>query len=154
MSEPTDAGQDSGQASPVPEQPEAVTAPVSPAEPEAAPEVTPETEATPDAATQSSEETPIDETPTSETAQPETELVAAPVKPTVGRIVHYVAFDGTILAAIVIAVPHDDYAVSLALFSNMPNVADNTNFALSFMSEVMGDFTQNQPGTWHWPPRV
>lgn len=67
-----------------------------------------------------------------------------------GRIVHYVAYNGRNLAAIVIGVWDQKHGtVNLAVFSDMPNVAGLINFGLQFHREV--EYSEEHlPGTWHW----
>ena len=73
------------------------------------------------------------------------------MKPTVGRIVHYVSygtpgreFTPQCRAAIVTQV-HASGALALAVLN--PG-------GLFFNISVMGDQTENQGGTWHWPERT
>lgn len=74
---------------------------------------------------------------------------------TVGRIVHYTAYNGTCLAAIVTAVDTDAENVDLVVFTSMPNVAGNKNGGVQFHFDVAGGpEAGKQPGTWHWPERV
>ena len=72
-------------------------------------------------------------------------------KPSVGRIVHYVSygtpggeFGRECRAAIVTAV-NVDGTIGLAVLN--PTGA-------YFNQSVMGDATENQGGTWHWPERA
>jgi len=72
-------------------------------------------------------------------------------KPTVGRIVHYVSygtpkgeFTSQHRAAIVTQV-NADGTLSLAVLNPT---------GLFFDLAVMGDDTENQGGTWHWPEIV
>lgn len=66
-----------------------------------------------------------------------------PPKPSIGRIVHFIAeVDQTHLAAIVTAV-NDDGTVNLTVFGG------NGGYGFSFnVSEG------EEAGTWHWPERV
>lgn len=75
---------------------------------------------------------------------------------TVGRIIHYTAYNGTCLAAIVTAVDTDAETVDLAVFTSMPNIAGNKNGGVQFHFGVAGPSPdgQKQPGCWHWPERV
>jgi len=78
------------------------------------------------------------------------------MKPSVGRIVHYVshgtpprddgsqAYTSENRAAIVTQV-NEDGTVGLAVLNPT---------GLFFHESVMADFEENQPGTWHWPARV
>ncbi len=79
-----------------------------------------------------------------------------PVFVTVGRIVHYCAYNGTCLAAIVTAVDTDAETVDLAVFTSLPNIAGNKNGGVQFHFGVVGPSPegQNQPGVWHWPERI
>lgn len=72
-------------------------------------------------------------------------------KPTVGRIVHYVSygtpkgeFTSQCRAAIVAGV-NEDGALDLAILNPT---------GMFFNQSVMGDHTENQGGTWHWPERI
>jgi hypothetical protein len=70
-----------------------------------------------------------------------------------GRIVHYTAYSGRALAAIVIGVwDKARGTVNLAVFSDMPNAAGMPNFGLQFHREVKYSETPI-PGTWHWPAK-
>jgi hypothetical protein len=60
-------------------------------------------------------------------------------KPTVGRIVHYLADDGSVQAAMIVAVISDD-CVNLAVWS-----AGGTQHCRT--SVLLGD----KPGQWTWP---
>jgi hypothetical protein len=66
------------------------------------------------------------------------------VRPTVGRIVHYVSMDGHHYAAIVVEVGAS--SINLTVFSDTPG-------------QVLGIRTTTQDeddkkaGTWHWPER-
>lgn len=78
------------------------------------------------------------------------------MKPSVGRIVHYVshgtpprddgsqAYTSENRAAIVTQV-NEDGTVGLAVLNPT---------GLFFHESVMADFEENHPGTWHWPARV
>lgn len=80
-----------------------------------------------------------------------------------GRIVHYVAFNGRHLAAIVIGFTPDAIKgewvtlptnrVDLALFTNMSNTNGVKNFGLQFHQDI-GYSEEPKPGTWHWIERV
>jgi hypothetical protein len=65
-----------------------------------------------------------------------------------GCSVHYVAYNGRCLTAIVIG--HDDAKnADLAVFTNMPNAAGVKNFGIQFHQDVA--FSKElKPGTWHW----
>jgi hypothetical protein len=71
-----------------------------------------------------------------------------------GRIVHYVAYNGRHLAAIVIG--HDgskSYSdADIALFTNMNNVNGSKSFGLQFHQDIPYSETK-EPGTWHWIER-
>lgn len=79
---------------------------------------------------------------------------STPILPTVGRIVHFVAFGtpngeypaGVHRAALITAVgpPGARFAVSLAVFNPT---------GMFFVADVMSDETQQGEGTWHWPER-
>jgi hypothetical protein len=64
-----------------------------------------------------------------------------------GRCVHYVAYNGRHLAAIVIG--HDESKADLVVFTNMLNVNGMKNFGLQFHQDVEYS-EQPTPGTYHW----
>jgi hypothetical protein len=65
-----------------------------------------------------------------------------------GCTVHYVAYNGRCLTAIVIG--HDDARnVDLVVFTNMPNAAGVKNFGMQFHQDVSYS-KEPKPGTWHW----
>lgn len=75
------------------------------------------------------------------------------MKPTVGRIVHYIpewagAGGASVnpLPAIITAV-YDNDTVELGVFGR------NYRPVTAVHAEPKGDVTQGDPGTWHWPPR-
>ena len=69
-----------------------------------------------------------------------------------GRMVHYVAYNGRHLAAIVIGVGFAD-DIDMALFTNMENTNKIKNYGLQFHQSVPhGD--DNKPGTWHFIERT
>lgn len=75
---------------------------------------------------------------------------------TVGRIVHYTAYNGACLAALVINIPDPEgrpALVDLAVFSAMNNAAGQKNFGLQFHQNVDISLMSAHPGTWHWPER-
>lgn len=78
--------------------------------------------------------------------------------PSVGRIVHYVAYNHTCLAAIITAVKTDSTArlVDLALFTSMNNVNGTKNGGLQFHFDIPADLEGPDyvPGSWHWPERA
>ena len=76
-------------------------------------------------------------------------------QPSVGRIVHYSAYNGRCLAAIIIGVTPDSVAelVNLAIFTDMPNVVGNQAGGLQFHFGVASS-DGPLPGYWHWPERV
>lgn len=70
---------------------------------------------------------------------------------TEGRCVHYVAYNGRHLAALIIGsdqrTRYND--VDLAVFTNMQNVNGIKNFGLQFHQNV--EYSEDpKPGTWHW----
>jgi hypothetical protein len=65
---------------------------------------------------------------------------------TVGQIVHYVAYNGTCLAAIVIG--YNGEVADLAVFTNLENSAGRKNFGIQFHQDVVKG-TNHQPGTYH-----
>jgi hypothetical protein len=68
-----------------------------------------------------------------------------------GRNVHYVAYNGRHLAALVIGVDGDK--ADLAVFTNMPNAAGQKNFGMQFHQNVVYSEIP-QPGTFHWIERA
>jgi len=74
------------------------------------------------------------------------------MKPSVGRIVHYVAYGtpgrefpaGVCRAAVVTEVDPDG-TVGLCVLNPTGQF---------FNRKLLADETQRQPGTWHWPERV
>ncbi len=66
---------------------------------------------------------------------------------TVGLIVHYVAYNGTCLAAIIIGI-NEDGSVDLALFTSMKNVNGDKNFGMQFHQNIAYD-EEKKPGTFH-----
>jgi hypothetical protein len=76
------------------------------------------------------------------------------MKPTIGRIVHYVAYGtpcgkympGAHRAAVVTETSVDDPAARIGICIINPT-------GLFFAQDVRQDPTGLQPGTWHWPER-
>jgi hypothetical protein len=66
-----------------------------------------------------------------------------------GRIVHYVAYNGRNLAAMVIGGKFTADEVNLAVFSDMLNVRGGVNWGLTFQADVPYS-EEPLPGTWHW----
>lgn len=66
------------------------------------------------------------------------------MKPTVGRIVHYVTGAGEHTAAIIVGV--HGAVVNLTIFSSIPG-------AVNAARDVVEDGTGFASGTWHWPER-
>ena len=82
---------------------------------------------------------------------------------TEGRIVHYVAYNGRHLAAIVTGMnPDKPGQVNLAVFTDMRNVNGDLSGGLQFhfhvphAEQVTGseEGAPHHPGTWHWPERA
>lgn len=77
---------------------------------------------------------------------------------TVGRIVHYIAYNKTRLAAIVTQVEDDGETCDLAVFTSLRNVAGTKTGGVQFHFDVrpgeLGEDGALQPGTWVWPQRV
>jgi hypothetical protein len=67
-----------------------------------------------------------------------------------GRIVHYVAYNGRHLAAMIIGVNPEETTADLVVFTNMPNVNGIKNFGMQFHQNVELGL---KPGTWHWIER-
>lgn len=67
------------------------------------------------------------------------------MKPTIGRIVHYVEGSGAHRAALITAV-HSDKCVNLTVF-----YSDGIGFFPSVM--LVDPALDNAPKTWHWPER-
>jgi len=72
-----------------------------------------------------------------------------------GRNIHYVAYNGRHLAAIIIGVNDEASGdVDIALFTNLNNVNGDKNFGLQFHQNVKpASDTIDQPGTWHFIER-
>lgn len=66
-----------------------------------------------------------------------------------GAIVHYVAYNGRHLAALVIGRTGNNLA-DLAVFTNMANVNGAKNFGLQFHQDIAYS-SGKEPGTWHRP---
>ncbi len=66
-----------------------------------------------------------------------------------GRIVHYVAYNGTCLAAMIIG-ESEEGGVDLAVFTSMKNVNGNKNYGMQFHSGVREDLMK-RPGSYHLP---
>lgn len=82
-----------------------------------------------------------------------------PIKPTIGRIVHYVqdkpAYLGggfVHLPAIIVAV-WTDTCVNLQVFTDGSNSegGDHGQLSVKWMTSVTYDETASKPRTWHWP---
>lgn len=66
------------------------------------------------------------------------------VKPSVGRIVHYVQYDGNRCQAAIITAVETDAEVSLYVFApDAPHSQGECTYS-----------DGNEHGTWHWPERV
>lgn len=73
---------------------------------------------------------------------------------TEGRIVHYVAYNGRHLAAIITGYSVDKPGnCNLAVFTDMANVNGDQSGGVQFHFNVHHDETPT-PGRWHWPERV
>lgn len=84
------------------------------------------------------------------------------MKPSIGRIVHFVqekpaAYGGGVvhLPAVITAV-WGDTCVNLQVFTDGSNSeVDGTNFNhIKWVTSATLDATGTQPRTWHWPERV
>lgn len=72
---------------------------------------------------------------------------------TEGRNVHYVAYNGRHLAALVTGYSQDKPGhADLAVFTNMPNVNGEQSGGIQFHFNVPHNETPT-PGTWHWIER-
>lgn len=76
------------------------------------------------------------------------------MKPTIGRIVHFLTWQGKIVPAIIVAI-WSDTCVNLRVFH------DGSNSDLSWnpdkeweTSRTLDESAEPQKGTWHWPPKV
>lgn len=64
-------------------------------------------------------------------------------------MVHYVAYNGRNLTAIVIGPELPASCCDLAVFTNMENAAGKKNFGLQFHQDV--EYSKEpKPGTWHY----
>ena len=70
-----------------------------------------------------------------------------------GRIVHYVAYNGRHLAAIITGIVAISGTVNLVVFTDMRNVNGGQSGGVQFHFEVPHS-KQAEPGYWHWPERV
>ena len=79
-------------------------------------------------------------------------------KPTVGRIVHYVAAKGDKIQPAMIVQVWSDTCVNLQVYRDGGNdrAHDGHDDELSVWktSVVQNEEDHNAPNTWHWPPRV
>jgi hypothetical protein len=66
----------------------------------------------------------------------------------IGEIVHYVAYNGTCLAAMIIGDNGNDGQV-LVVWTCMQNVNGVTNYGQQFHTGVHSSVNMGQPGTWH-----
>lgn len=71
-------------------------------------------------------------------------------RPSVGRIVHYSAYNGVCLAALITGLSADGTA-HLAVFTSLPNVNGVPSGGIQFHFGVGEGLA---PGRWHWPERV
>lgn len=70
-----------------------------------------------------------------------------------GRVVHYVAYNGRHLAAMIIGCePEEGTLVDLVVFTNMTNVNGEKNFGIQF-HQCIPFAESSTPGTWHWIER-
>ncbi len=92
---------------------------------------------------------------TPEAQAPKLSVLSASQKPSVGRIVHYTAFNGVCLAALITGVKPDSAAglVDLVVFTSLPNVLGNKNGGVQFHFDVASSLGEPTPGYWHWPER-
>lgn len=76
------------------------------------------------------------------------------MKPSIGRIVHYVVNVGNVrpVAAIITAVWSDTY-VNLRFFQDGSNTEPQT-FSEWVISRSLDESETPAQGTWHWPPKV
>ena len=74
----------------------------------------------------------------------------------VGRIVHYVAYNGKCLAGIITDHESDAMATiaDLVVFTSLPNAAGVKNGGIQTHFAVVYSESDHRPGTWHWPERV
>lgn len=72
------------------------------------------------------------------------------MKPSIGRIVHYVTAAGKHIPAIIVAV-WSETCVNLRIFHDGSNSADQTAFNEWETSRSLDE--TNQPYTWHWRER-
>jgi hypothetical protein len=72
------------------------------------------------------------------------------VKPTIGRIVNYVDFDGKIYAAVVSDV-RESMVVDLHVFRNDDERPVRVRRGIEFVQPFTHGLVTN---TWHWPSRV
>lgn len=77
------------------------------------------------------------------------------MKPSVGRIVHYVAYNKTCMAAIVTALSDEEPdSIHAVIFISLRNVNDYITGGVQFLFNLPHDEADKKPGSWHWPERV
>jgi hypothetical protein len=73
------------------------------------------------------------------------------VKPSIGRIVHFVVKEGVHRPAVIVTsqdINFDRQMIDVQVF--VDPTSDNT---IPFRRNTPHDEIQKQPGTWHWPER-
>jgi hypothetical protein len=80
------------------------------------------------------------------------------LKPQVGRIVHYVLYNGEIRPAIIVRVWGDEM-VNLRVFFDGSNDAGEESYGTEWRTSVhyaepVDGATEFETHTWFWPPRV
>lgn len=74
------------------------------------------------------------------------------MKPSIGRIVHYVTSTKAHVAAIITAVWSDTCVNLRVFYDGSNNQEGNTQWGEWVTSKSLDE--SMQPGTWHWPERV
>lgn len=75
------------------------------------------------------------------------------MKPSIGRIVHFVLAPGTNPVAAIIVAVWTDTCVNLRIFQDGSN-SQPTQFSEWITSTTFDDSETPQVRTWHWPPKV
>ncbi len=78
------------------------------------------------------------------------------MKPSIGRIVHFVLQTGQNPVAAIITAVWSDNCVNLRLFLDGSNSKGPENFGWGewVTSKNLDESETPQVGTWHWPPKV
>lgn len=75
------------------------------------------------------------------------------MKPSIGRIVHFVLDPKAAPVAGIITAVWSDTCVNLRIFQDGSNTRP-TQFSEWLTSKLFDDSAEPAAGTWHWPPRT